>query len=396
MKPLHRCGGVVVVGLLLLTGCQPRSKPDREASAPPFVFRSLDLRQQDAQGRRLWEISSSEARYDLRRKLAQATDLRGTIYLEGQPRYRVMASSGVVINDGEVVQLEGTIRLEQIDDPPTLITASRVRWLPSRQLMELDRFPSAYNDRFAIRGRTATFRIDKERLELRGQPSLRGWSQPFNPLRRLPDRSPELALQARDVVWYPRSGKLLASGPVQGRRRAQPERAPGPPNQGPGRTTTATLPAGPGSQLLNAGGLEGNTTEQTFRLLAPMRLYDTSQNTTLLAPGLTVDLRRAVATTVAGPQGCRILRPGETLQARRCQWNWAQQSAQAEGDVVLRRRDNDQSSQAGRLDARLGPSGAVVLTAPGARVISRFRVPLPQEPARPAPSARQEPEPIHL
>lgn len=375
-------------------GCQPRSKPDREASAPPFVFRSLDLRQQDAQGRRLWEIRSSEARYDLRRKLAQATDLRGTIYLEGQPRYRVMASSGVVINDGEVVQLEGTIRLEQIDDPPTLITASRVRWLPSRQLMELDRFPSAYNDRFAIRGRTATFRIDKERLELRGQPSLRGWSQPFNPLRRLPDRPPELALQARDVVWYPRSGKLLASGPVQGRRRAQPERAPGAPNQGLGRTTT--LPAGGGSQLLTAGGLEGNTTQQTFRLLAPIRLLDTSQNTTLLAPGLTVDLRRAVASTVEGPQGCRILRPSETLLARRCQWNWVQQSAQAEGDVVLRRRDNDQSSQAGRLDARLGSPGAVVLTAPGARVISRFRVPLPQEPARPAPSARLEPEPIRL
>jgi hypothetical protein len=72
------------------------------------------------------------------------------------------------------------------------------------------------------------------------------------------------------------------------------------------------------------------------------------------------------------------------------------QSAQAEGDVVLKRRDHEQSSQAGRLDARLGSPGAVVLTTPGARVISRFRVPLPPEPQRPAPSARQEPAPIHL
>jgi LPS export ABC transporter protein LptC len=392
---LHQGGVFLVVGLLLLSGCQPRSQPDRESAAPPFVFRSLDLRQQDAQGRALWAISSTEARYDLRRKLAQASDLRGTIYLDGQPRYRVLASSGVVVNDGEVVQLEGNIRLEQIDNPPTLITASRVRWLPSRQLMELDRSPSAYNDRFSIRGRTATFRLDQERLELRGQPSLRGWSQPFNPLRRLPDGPPELTLHARDVAWYPRSGRLVASGPIQGRRQVLPERASEARRQV--QSGPAILPAGNGLQLLSAGGLEGNTTNQSFRLLAPLRLFDTAANTTLLAAGLNVDLRKAVASTMEGRQGCRILRPGESLQAQRCQWNWLARSAQAEGDVVLKRRDHDQSSQAGRLDAGLSPSNAVVLTAPGARVISRFRVPLPPpEPPRPAPPARQEPEPIRL
>ncbi len=394
MNPLSRGAGGLLIGLLVLSGCQPRTKPVRESAAPPFVFRSLDLRQQDAQGRALWAISSSEARYDLRRKLAQASDLRGTIYLDGQARYRVLASSGVVVNDGEVVQLEGNIRLEQIDDPPTLITASRVRWLPSRQLMELDRSPSAYNDRFSIQGRTATFRFDKGRLQLRGQPSLRGWSQPFNPLRRLPDGPPELILYARDVAWYPRSGRLVASGPLQGKRQALPGRMSEAPRRV--RSDTAILPAGNGSQLLSAGGLEGNTTDQSFRLQGPVRLVDTAANTTLLAGGLSVDLRKAVASTVEGRQGCRIQRPAESLQARRCQWNWLARSAQAEGDVVLKRRDHDQSSQAGRLDAGLSPSNSVVLTAPGARVISRFRVPLPPEPPRPAPPARQEPEPIRL
>ncbi len=394
MNPLYRGAGVLLIGLLVLSGCQPRIKAVRESDAPPFVFRSLDLRQQDAQGRALWAISSSEARYDLRRKLAQASDLRGTIYLDGQARYRVLASSGVVVNDGEVVQLEGNIRLEQIDDPPTVITASRARWLPSRQLMELDRSPSAYNDRFSIRGRTATFRFAMDRLELRGQPSLRGWPQPFNPLRRLPDGPPELILNARDVAWYPRSGRLVASGPLQGKRQALPGRPSGAHRQG--KSGTAILPAGNGSQLLSAAGLEGNTTDQSFRLQGPVRLVDIAANTTLLAGGLSVDLRKAVASTVEGRQGCRILRPAESLQARRCQWNWLARSAQAEGDVVLKRRDHDQSSQAGRLDAGLSGSSTVVLTAPGARVISRFRVPLPPEPARPAPQARQEPEPIRL
>ena len=394
MKPSHRRGGVLLAALLGLAGCQPRSQPEPEASSPPFVFRSLDLRQQDAEGRPLWEISSSQARYDLRRKLAQATDLRGTIYLQGQPRYRVLASSGVVVNDGEVVQLEGTIRLEQIDDPPALITASRVRWLPSRQLMELDRRPSAYNDHFNIRGRIARFRFDQGRLELRGGPTMRGWSQPFNPLRRLPTAPPELTVQAHEVVWYPRSGRLQASGPIQAVRRPMaPEPAASP---RPVAASPAILPGGEGTQLLSAGQLEGNTSTQTFRLLPPVRLLDQGRNTTLVAPGLIVDLRQQVASTMAGPQGCSILRPGESLQAQRCQWNWAKQSAQAEGDVVLSRRDNSQRSQAGRLDASLGPSSAVVLTAPGSRVISRFRVPMAPPPAPPPASVRQEPEPIHL
>ncbi|MFN7898557.1 MAG: LPS export ABC transporter periplasmic protein LptC [Synechococcaceae cyanobacterium] len=394
MTPSLQAGGILIAALLGLTACQPRSQPNPEASAPPFVFRALDLRQQDAQGRRLWEISSSEARYDLRRKLAQASDLRGTIYLEGEPRYRVRASSGTVINDGEVVQLEGEIRLEQIDDPPALITASRVRWLPSRQLMELDRFPNAFNDRFNIRGETARFRFDQERLELRGQPTMRGWSQPFNPLRSLPQGPPELTLRARDVVWFPRSGRLQAVGPIQATRQVQPASAvPAAKEVG---ATTALPRLAAGSQLLSAGGLEGNTTSQAFVLSAPLRMLDQGQNTTLVAPGLTVNLRQQVAATLDGPQGCLILRPSESLRARRCQWNWAKQSAHAEGDVVLQRRDYDQRSQAGRLDARLGPTSAVVLTAPGARVISRFRVPRAPEPPRPAPSARREPEPIHL
>lgn len=394
MNRPHWGVGIVLAGALLLAGCQQRTRNDREASAPPLVFRSLDLRQQDAQGRRLWEISSSQARYDLRRKLAHATDLRGTIYLEGQPRYRVLASNGVVINDGEVVQLEGTIRLEQIDDPPALITASRVRWLPARQVMELDRSPSAFNDHFSIRGRSARFDFDQERLVLRGQPTLRGWSQPFNPLRRLPRGPAELTVHVREVVWYPRSGRLLANGPVAARREAPAAGAAEPP-AARGRSASL-LPEGDGTLRLSAGRLEGDTTSQTFRLLAPFRLLEPRQNTTLLAPGLSVDLRQQLATTLEGPQGCRIVRAQDTLQAQRCQWNWGRQTAWAEGDVVLNRRDHDQSSQAGRLEARLGPAGALLLTAPGSRVVSRFRVPLPAEPPRPAPSARQEPEPIRL
>ncbi|MFM7266846.1 MAG: hypothetical protein ACKOZW_14910, partial [Cyanobium sp.] len=55
---------VAVLALPSLAGCVRRPAP-REEGSLPFVFRSLNLRQQDRQGRPAWELTSPEARYDL-------------------------------------------------------------------------------------------------------------------------------------------------------------------------------------------------------------------------------------------------------------------------------------------------------------------------------------------
>jgi len=38
---------------------------------------------------------------------AQVKQPRGVIYAKGKPQYNISATSGTVINDGEVIQLEG-------------------------------------------------------------------------------------------------------------------------------------------------------------------------------------------------------------------------------------------------------------------------------------------------
>ena len=66
-----------------LAGCQRRPPPPEEGSMP-FVFRSLNLRQQDRQGQPAWELTSPEARYDLRRRVAQAQQPQGVIDQKGK------------------------------------------------------------------------------------------------------------------------------------------------------------------------------------------------------------------------------------------------------------------------------------------------------------------------
>ena len=126
---------------LLLLGCQTQDA--REEPPQPFVFRSLNLRQKGTDGLPLWELSSPEARYDLGRRVAQARDLSGTIYAKGQPAYRLKATSGTVINDGEVVRLEGLTRLVKLGPKPLLITAQRLRWYPRQERMVIDHSPQA-------------------------------------------------------------------------------------------------------------------------------------------------------------------------------------------------------------------------------------------------------------
>ena len=375
-----------VLLLGMLAACGRPSTPGDDPS-PPFVFRSLNLRQQDSRGQPAWELTSPEARYDLRRRVAQALQPRGVIYAEGKPLYRVEASSGIVLNDGDLIQLEGKIRLQRLGADPVLIRASQVRWLPSQRLMEVDRHPEALDRHTRLVAEKARFRLDKEVLELRGKPRLERWAEPFQPSAGPPGAA-ETVMTVDQVDWHPGSGLLEATGAVQATRR-------------PRGRAAALAP-----QTLSASGLKGNTREQSFSLLAPVRFDDPAEGTSLTAQqvelmlagnrirtdapfrGQRGDLQvQGQALRVSGsentleiPAGCLLDRPGERLQAGRCLWNWSTQAIEAEGGVDLQRSTNNQSTRAARISGTLGSGGSIEASTPGGRVISRFRVPPPRRP----------------
>ena len=386
-----------------LAGCQRRPPPPEEGSTP-FVFRSLNLRQQDRQGQPAWELTSPEARYDLRRRVAQAQQPKGVIYQKGKATYRLSAESGTVINDGEVILLEGAIRVEQLHPQPVLIRASRMRWFPSRQVMEIDRHPEAFDPQTRIVALRARFLLGRDQLELRGNPQLQRWSQRFDPFASVARGRPELVVTVSRADWDPVAGWLDARGPVRAVRRPS-----GAPADRPPQTLTAPL-------------LEGNTVKQEFTLKGPVRLLDPGEgirfdgtDLRLLAKeerlrsdkpfvarrgpalvqgqSLVVDGRQR---TIEIPMGCWLEQPGESLQASRCRWSWTTQEIMAEGSVVVERRANRQTLRGERLEGRLGPQGQLQLSSPGGRVLSRFEVPRRQgRPPAPAP-ARRAPEPIRL
>jgi LPS export ABC transporter protein LptC len=374
---------------LTLIGCQPRAV--EEESAPPFVFRKLNLRQQDSQGRPLWEISSPETRYDLSRRIAQARQLTGVIYRNGQPLYRLTASTAVVVNDGEVVQLEGPTRLQRLEPGrPAELTALRVRWYPSQERMEIDRSPRLVQGDLQLTARLARFNIEQERLELRGSPRLLQRGQ--EPIR----------LELGPLVWQAGSGALSASGPVRGDRRLSD-----------GSVQWVTSPA-----------LSGNSVTQTLDLQAPVRLEEPSRQAWLEAGPTRLDLPKRTASsrspfegrygqtqlsgngfllnlgsnTVEVQGACRLRQPGELLRAQTCRWNWQTGEASAAGAVVLERKSNSQVSRSQQLKGRIGEQGFAEFSSPGGgRVVTQLNLPAgagrrASAPARP-PAQQRGPRP---
>lgn len=393
---------LVLATLLPLWGCRAgadRSR-SREDAAPPFVFRSLDLRQQSPLGQLLWEMTSPEARYDLRRQMAQASRPKGIIYSAGKPLYKLQADSGIVLSDGEAILLEGNLQVERLGDRPVLITADRARWLPRRRLLLLDRKPQADDPQGRIIAGRARFLLDQDRLELSGQPRLERWERRFGLLRGAPRPPAPLQVQARQVSWNPGSGDLRATGPLQARRLA------------PGS------PPGVPPQQLSAAALAGNTIAQSYSLRGPVTYRDRARNERFSGGDVQVQTNAIQASTtqpfeathgdlqisgnnlsvdgqnhwVSIGSACLLRRPTERLQAKRCQWNWISNQVDAAGDVIIERASNSQRSRAEQLNGRLGNDGLLQLTAPGGRVLSRFRVAAPA-PA-PAPAPRPVPPPI--
>ena len=391
-------GAALAVGL---AGCV--SSPREPAAPEPFVFRSLDLRQQNGTGEPAWDLTSPEARYDLIRQLAQARRPQGTIYRNGKPRITIKALRGTVIGDGQAIQLEGEVLITLLGRNPVRISGDQARWIPRDDLMVIDRRPVATDQRTRISAQNARYLLAMDRVELRGSPVLEQWPKA---VPAVADRLPApIRVQVSSVDWRPEQGSLLAPGAVQGERHARAEQAGG-----------QSSSDARSHLLLNASGLRGNLREGFLDLLAPVRLRERGGrswlqagqtrwafNAQLLASerpfeglinnlnvrgdSLRIDLDRE---TVLVPRGCRLNQPGQQLSAERCLWHWDTERFLATGAVELRRSAYRQITRSSQLSGRIGREGTVEFASPGARVNSQFSLPAkdssgPQEQRRRAP-----------
>lgn len=362
--------GVLLAVPFLLSSCD--SGGDAQApTPPPFVFRSLELRQKKANGQRDWDLTSPEARYELSRRLVRARNPEGLLYHKNKPSFEIKASTAIVVNDGQLVILEGDVQLQQLTGQKVLIRGDRLRWTPGRSRLVMEQRPQADDRRSRLRSTTAELQQDSQTLTLNGIVQLEQW-----PNRADRRKQAETVLRTQRAIWNLGSGQLQARGPVLGQRREQHDtlqqlkasRLTG--NTRDGyidliEPVNVQIPKRKGS--LEALTTRWNFKEETLASAAPFK--GRLDQSTIQGTGFLVDLRK---TTVKVNRGCRLHQPGEQLTAERCLWNWSNDEVRAEGNVLLRRSANDQTTRAQTLDGKVGKKGTVVFSAPGDKVRSQL------------------------
>ena len=364
-----------VFAALILGGCD---SADESASteAPPFVFRSLELRQKRPNGEKDWDLTSPEARYEFSRRLVRASRPEGLLYRDNQPAYRIRADRATVINDGQLVLLEGDVQLQQLQGQKVLIKGDRLRWTPPQALLVMEQRPEAIDRLTRIQSERAQLQQRSDELTLLGKVQLERWNQA--PLRQQGHKA-DSVVRARQTRWNLGSGSLEAQGPVLGQRRGKKHQ---------------TL------QQLHAKRLSGNTVQGFLDLIGPVKVLapnrdgrlDATTTRWLFAEDALLNdqpfkalmkdsrltgrgFRIAMGqTTVNVIRGCQLTQPGDQLTASRCTWNWTTNQVKAEGNVELQRKANQQITRSDRLEGSVGRNGTVVFSSPGGSVQSQLKI----------------------
>ena len=372
-----RTSGLAVLICFVLgaagVGCRQQRVPSGNA-IPPFVFRSLDLNQRRSDGTRDWDLQSPEARYSLDSRTVRAVKPKGVLYRQDQPSFQIRAELATVLNDGELVVLEGGVELQQLNQRRVTITGDRLVWTPSQSQMVIDQNPRAVDGTSELSVDHLTFDVQRDTLLFRGDTLWTRWTS-----ERSTEKRPSSTLTSRNGFWNLQSGSLDSQGPVLIQRID--------------------------GEMVTATGLEGNTLKQHIDLLAPVLMILPKEQGQIKTGKTRWEFRRQELTTKADvlatlkqatirgrgfrvnqvgervtiPSSCELIQPDQHLSAQRCSWNWGDDSVVAEGDVVLKRTAFDQTTRASRLEGVLNADGEIRFGAPGRRVTSTIKFKTPNQ-----------------
>ena len=360
----------VISTTFLISSCESQpAVQEKNQGSTPFVFRSLDLKQRRPDGVRDWELTSPEARYNTAARTVRARSPQGILYFEDKPSFMISAEHATVVNDGELVVLEGTVRLKRLGTSPLLIQGDRLIWRPALSTMVINQRPSALNRNSKLVSNSLTFQQDSGQLLFTGPTKLSRWEKNYSSTI-----DPQTLITAGHGKWNLNSGMIAAVGPIIA-------------NQSNGRQLTAV-------------SMQGNTTKNYLDLKAPVQFkveddkavvdagetrWDFEQNQlSSKAPvsasltkgevhgvGFIIDILR---NTLTISNSCKVAQPDKNLTANRCSWNWKNDLLTAAGRVNLKESGSDQVQRADQMQGEFNPDGSIRFSPSQNRVKTQIKL----------------------
>ena len=368
---LHSVPWPLALVILLLSSCAQLQPPKEEAR--PFRFEKLDLTRSDENGQPLWRLVSPLTRYQLEERRSSLSDPVATIYKEGKPQYTVTAPKGLVIDDGEHVELFGGVTFRVLDERQIVVRADRVFWQREYDIIKFEGNPTLLDLTRRVVAGEARFHTDTDMLFAWEGITLKSWQG-----NRDESQPASLELNTQNLNWNTSDGKLNIDSPIKGIQRPTADRL----------------------RRLSSPSMSGNTRQEWYDFNAPVLISEESESLNIRAgrsrwwaaeqritssepaegtvkelnvTGSDLEILQKESLLRIG-QDCRLVQPDQELTAELCSWNWESGEVLAEGDVILRRDELQQVTRSSRLEGLTGDDGRITFSAPGQRVKTRLQI----------------------
>ena len=360
---------VIFSGYFLSSCASKPATQNQNQSSTPFIFRSLDLKQRRPDGVRDWELTSPEARYNTAARIVRARIPKGILYFEDKPSFMISAEHATILNDGELVVLEGTVRLKRLGAEPLLIQGDRLIWRPALSKMVINKRPAALNRNSRIISNSLIFQQESGQLLFSGPTILSRWEKNYSSTL-----DPQTVITAGNSRWNLNTGIIAAVGPILA-------------NQDNGRKLTAASIQGNTKKnfldlkapvqfklehddaIVNAGETRWNFERDQLSSKAPVSASLPKGDVSGI--GFIIDIRSNLLTI---SNSCEVAQPDKNLRAKSCIWDWGKDLLTAAGNVNLIKSKTGQVRRAEQMDGALNQDGSIRFSPATDRVKTQIKL----------------------
>ena len=345
---------IISSGCLLASCASKPANQNQNQSSTPFIFKSLDLKQRRPDGVRDWELTSPEARYNTAARTVRAKIPKGILYFEDKPSFMISAEHATVLNDGELVVLEGTIRLKRLGAEPLLIQGDRLIWRPALSTMVINQRPVALNQNSRIISNSLIFQQQSGQLLFSGPTKLSRWEKNYSSTL-----NPQTVITAGNSRWNLNTGIIAAVGPIlayqdNGRELTAASIQGNTKNNFLDLKAPVQFKLEQDDAIVNAGETRWNFERDELSSKAPVSASLPKGDVSGI--GFIIDIRNNLLTI---SNSCEVAQLDKNLRAKSCTWDWGKDLLTAAGNVNLKESKTGQVQRAEQIDGALNQDGSI-------------------------------------
>ncbi|HSM80584.1 MAG TPA: LPS export ABC transporter periplasmic protein LptC [Nodosilinea sp.] len=369
-------GGAIaalLLGLYSLLGRGPGPNGiDPEASdgtEPGLTLRDVTLEQPDEQGELLWRVKGDEVTYSSDQQIAFITRPDGDLFQDGELIYRVVADTGEVQQNGNIIVLRGNIVATGVKNG-SILRGNEMEWRPQEDVLVMREQITGTHPQLRAVAQVARVFNRENRMELEG-------NVVANTVVPDPATEPWLKLQAQELVWFWEEERIDSAQPLRVEQFKQNAITDVVTGQRGSVNLASQLVALRGQVAMQMLELPLNMTSEALDWQVAEEQVAVNQPLTLVHPENRIRVTaRQGQMNLAQQQiflSQDVVAVGEANQARmtsdRMNWNVETQTVVAEGRVNYRQADPAINLNGSRAVGRLDDQTVVV---DGGRVITEI------------------------